>query len=41
MEHPEVCVDDPASPEEKAYMEGLLKEFKEDWYMTKIGGYSL
>lgn len=30
MEHPEVCVDDPASPEEQAYMEDLLKEFKED-----------
>ena len=42
MEHPEVCVDDPASPEEQAYMEDLLSEFKEDWYMNKkIGGYSL
>ena len=30
MEHPEVCVDDPASPEEQAYMEDLLSEFKED-----------
>ncbi len=30
MEHPEVCVDDPASPEEQAYMEELLKDFKED-----------
>lgn len=30
MEHPEVCIDDPASPEEQAYMEDLLSEFKED-----------
>lgn len=30
MEHPEVCVDGPASPEEQAYMEDLLSEFKED-----------
>lgn len=30
MEHPEVCVDDPASPEEQAYMEELPKDFKED-----------
>ena len=29
MEHPEVCIDDPASPEEQAYMEDLLSEFKE------------
>ena len=30
MEHPEVCKEDPASPEEIKYMEDLLKEFKED-----------
>jgi len=30
MKHPEVCIDDPASPEEQAYMEDLLSEFKED-----------
>ncbi len=30
MEHPEVCIDDPASPEEQAYMENLLSEFKEE-----------
>lgn len=41
MEHPEVCKSEKASPEEQAYMEDLLKEFKEDWYMIKIGGYSL
>lgn len=41
MEHPEVCKSEKASPEEQAYMEELLKEFKEDWYMIKIGGYSL
>lgn len=28
MEHPEVCKDDPASPEQIAEMEELLKEFK-------------
>ena len=42
MEHHEVCIDDLASPEEQAYMEDLLSEFKEDWYMKKkLGGYSL
>lgn len=41
MEHPEVCKSEEASPEEQAYMEELLSEFKEDWYMIKIGGYSL
>ncbi len=30
MEYPEVCIDGPASPEEQAYMEDLLSEFKED-----------
>ncbi|MCX4249658.1 MAG: helix-turn-helix domain-containing protein [Bacilli bacterium] len=30
MEHPEVCKSEEASPEEQAYMEDLLKEFKED-----------
>lgn len=30
MEHPEVCKSEKASPEEQAYMEELLKEFKED-----------
>lgn len=30
MKYPEVCIDDPASPEEQAYMEDLLSEFKED-----------
>ncbi len=25
----------------QTYMEELLSEFKEDWYMIKIGGYSL
>jgi hypothetical protein len=30
MEHPEVCNSEKASPEEQAYMEDLLKEFKED-----------
>ena len=41
MEHPEVCKSEKASPEEQAYMEELLKEFKEDWFMIKLGGYSL
>ncbi len=30
MEHPEVCKSSPASPEEIAEMEKLLREFKED-----------
>lgn len=30
MEHPEVCKSEEASPEEQAYMEELLSEFKED-----------
>lgn len=30
MEHPEVCKSEKASPEEQAYMEELLSEFKED-----------
>lgn len=30
MEHPEVCVSVEATPEEQAYMEELLKDFKED-----------
>ena len=29
MEHPEVCKSEKASPEEQAYMEDLLKEYKE------------
>lgn len=30
MEHPEACKSEEASPEEQAYMEELLSEFKED-----------
>ncbi len=30
MEHPEVCKSEKISPEEQAYMEELLSEFKED-----------
>lgn len=30
LEHPEVCKEDPATPEEQAYMEKLLSGFKED-----------
>lgn len=30
MEHPEVCKSEKANSEEQAYMEELLKEFKED-----------
>lgn len=30
MEHPEVCKSEKASPEEQAYMEELLRKFKED-----------
>lgn len=41
MEHPEVCKSEKASPEEQAYMEELLSKYKEDWYMIKLGGYSL
>lgn len=41
MEHPEVCKSEKASPEKQAYMEELLSKYKEDWYMIKLGGYSL
>ena len=30
MEHPEICKSEKASPEEQAYMEELLSQFKED-----------
>lgn len=30
MEHPEVCKSEKASPEEQAYMEELLRKYKED-----------